>query len=293
VRLLVIAPGHFVGEEIKSAFLRDRLSATVDSIVPLQSERIPDLPDAEALRTYDAVFLDPELVPPTKNGPSDLWSSLRMGDQVLRCLRERAPELPVIAITGWLTLSPELATEVTMLPFDGYLARQIVSRPTFSNTQLMRVMKRAQEARANTKNHGAHEWDVFVCHASEDKETIVEPLVKALTDAGIRCWYDRQQIFWGESIITKVSAGLAAARYVLVVLSVAALQKAWPQKELSAALGREIESRDSRILPLFANAGETATIRAQLPLLADKKYIVWTGTAAPVMDAIRSRLTGD
>ena len=30
------------------------------------------------------------------------------------------------------------------------------------------------------------EWDVFICHASEDKETFVRPLAEALQRAGLR-----------------------------------------------------------------------------------------------------------
>ncbi|MBL7152784.1 MAG: toll/interleukin-1 receptor domain-containing protein [Phycisphaerae bacterium] len=34
------------------------------------------------------------------------------------------------------------------------------------------------------------EYDVFVCHASEDKDS-VEPFAEALRDKGLSVWYDR------------------------------------------------------------------------------------------------------
>ena len=36
--------------------------------------------------------------------------------------------------------------------------------------------------------------DVFICHASEDKDRVTEPLVKAFQNAGITYWYDRAEI---------------------------------------------------------------------------------------------------
>ena len=37
-------------------------------------------------------------------------------------------------------------------------------------------------------------WEVFICHASEDKAKVVEPLYRHLDSVGIRCWYDRGEI---------------------------------------------------------------------------------------------------
>ncbi|MFM7790885.1 MAG: TIR domain-containing protein, partial [Microcystis panniformis] len=50
--------------------------------------------------------------------------------------------------------------------------------------------------------------DVFICHASEDKLLIVEPLVSCLEKADITFWYDRAEIKWGDSITAKVNEGL-------------------------------------------------------------------------------------
>src|SRR3712207_2711143 len=32
-------------------------------------------------------------------------------------------------------------------------------------------------------------WDVFISHASEDKNDFVRPLARALSDAGVRTWF--------------------------------------------------------------------------------------------------------
>ncbi len=39
--------------------------------------------------------------------------------------------------------------------------------------------------------------DIFISHASEDKEQIVLPLVRALDAAAITYWLDGAEIGWG------------------------------------------------------------------------------------------------
>ena len=35
------------------------------------------------------------------------------------------------------------------------------------------------------------EWDAFLCHASEDKKSLVEPLVAELQKYGLKIWFDK------------------------------------------------------------------------------------------------------
>ena len=93
--------------------------------------------------------------------------------------------------------------------------------------------------------------DIFICHASEDKEEVAIPLVKALDDAGITYWYDQAEIKWGDSITQKVNDGLKISRYVVVILSEAFISKNWPQRELNSALNIEASSKEVRVLPLL------------------------------------------
>ncbi|MEI4902521.1 toll/interleukin-1 receptor domain-containing protein, partial [Klebsiella pneumoniae] len=59
--------------------------------------------------------------------------------------------------------------------------------------------------------------DIFICHASEDRDDVVRPLVEAFTAAGISCWYDEAEIQWGDSITQKVNEGLGASKFVVVI----------------------------------------------------------------------------
>jgi len=57
--------------------------------------------------------------------------------------------------------------------------------------------------------------DIFVCHASEDKDYVVRPQVEAFTIAGVSCWYDEAEIQWGDSITQKANEGLALSKFLL------------------------------------------------------------------------------
>ena len=129
--------------------------------------------------------------------------------------------------------------------------------------------------------------DVFLCHASEDKATVVRPLYQALTAANITCWLDEAEIQWGDSITKKVNDALANSRYVIVVLSEAVLNKNWPQRELFAVLNLEASSGEVKILPLIV--GER-TVLAKLPLLNDKAYLPWNNDPQPIVSALAKRL---
>ena len=116
-------------------------------------------------------------------------------------------------------------------------------------------------------------WDVFISHASEDKETIVEPLVQLLEENGISCWYDKKDIGWGDSIVESISNGLKKSKYALVVLSENFISKGWTKAELNSMLNMEIENAQKKVLPLLV--GDEKEIIERLPLLRDKKYLIW------------------
>ena len=83
-------------------------------------------------------------------------------------------------------------------------------------------------------------WDVFICHASEDKPAFVAPLAKALGESGLSVWYDDRTLRMGDSLRQKIDEGLANARYGIVVLSKPFFEKKWTQHELDGLMSREI-----------------------------------------------------
>lgn len=110
------------------------------------------------------------------------------------------------------------------------------------------------------------EYDVFICHASEDKG-FVEPLAGALKDKGLRVWYDRFELKIGDSLRQKIDYGLANSRYGAVVLSEAFFTKSWPQAELDALASRQNAEGRKVILPIWHEI-EANLVQQHSPLLA-------------------------
>jgi hypothetical protein len=110
-------------------------------------------------------------------------------------------------------------------------------------------------------------WDVFISHASEDKDEIARPLAMLLQAKGLRVWLDEQQLRLGDSLSRKINDGLAFSRFGIVVVSESFLGKDYPQKELQALLARQ--SADERyILPILHRV-DHSVLKHRIPLLGD------------------------
>jgi hypothetical protein len=71
------------------------------------------------------------------------------------------------------------------------------------------------------------QWDIFLSHASEDKQVVAIPLAESLRRLGVRVWLDKLQIDLGDSIRQKIDGGLANSRFGVVILSAAFFSKNW------------------------------------------------------------------
>ena len=116
------------------------------------------------------------------------------------------------------------------------------------------------------------QYDCFLCHASEDKEDLVQPLADILTQFGARIWYDRFVLKVGDSLSRKIDEGLATSTYGAVVLSPDFFQKAWPEYELRGLVARELGS-EKVIIPIWHNVTKDEVL-SYSPPLADKMAIV-------------------
>ena len=111
--------------------------------------------------------------------------------------------------------------------------------------------------------------DVFISHASEDKDTIARPLYGALVAKGVVVWFDEATLELGDSLRRKIDEGLARCRYGIVILSPRFLAKEWPQRELDGLVARETASGEKAILPVWHDL-DAATLRKYSPTLADR-----------------------
>jgi len=111
-------------------------------------------------------------------------------------------------------------------------------------------------------------FDVFISHASEDKDEIVRPLAHALKQQGLDVWYDEFELRLGDSLRRKIDAGLARSTFGIVVLSQAFFKKDWPNYELDGLVTRAVTG-EQVLLPIWHKLTKQEVI-AYSPSLADK-----------------------
>lgn len=102
-------------------------------------------------------------------------------------------------------------------------------------------------------------FDVFISHASEDKDEVVRPLANALREAGLSVWYDEFELRIGDSLRRKIDRGLGSSRFGVVVLSQAFFGKGWPEYELDGLVTRAV-SGEQILLPIWHNVSKREVI---------------------------------
>ena len=131
----------------------------------------------------------------------------------------------------------------------------------------------------------SREYDVFISHASEDKETIVAALVDALLAERLTVWYDDTELRIGDSLRRKIDAGVAKSRVGLVVLSKAFMGKNWTNYELDGIVTRSV-TEEQVLLPIWHGVTKSEVI-AFSPSIADK---LARSTATHTVEEIASEI---
>ena len=121
-------------------------------------------------------------------------------------------------------------------------------------------------------------WDVFISHASEDKDSFVRPLAISLQCLGATVWYDEFSLHLGDSLSRSIDKGLTRSRFGLVIITPHFLQKPWPEYELRGLVAREIEE-DRVILPIWHGVTRRQVVEFSSPL-ADKVALKTEGLSA-------------
>lgn len=128
-------------------------------------------------------------------------------------------------------------------------------------------------------------YDLFVCHASEDKDTLVRPLAEALKAERVEVWYDEFSLELGDSIRRSIDLGLQQSRFGVVVLSQAFFDKRWTQYELDGLTEIEMRGRGKVLLPVWHGVTHT-DVFARSPSLANRNAVSSKNGLASVVAAI-------
>jgi hypothetical protein len=132
---------------------------------------------------------------------------------------------------------------------------------------------------------GSKSYDVFISHASEDKDEVVRTLAHALSTQDLEVWYDEFTLRIGDSLRQKIDKGLANSRVGLVVLSPAFLSKGWTNYELDGIVTRSV-SGEQILLPIWHNITKQQVVDFS-PSLADK---VARSTATHTVEEIANEI---
>ena len=111
-------------------------------------------------------------------------------------------------------------------------------------------------------------FDVFISHASEDKESFVRQLAHALEARHLRVWYDEFTLRPGDSLRRSIDHGLLTSHAGIVIFSPSFFAKRWTAYELDGLVQLHAGTSDqvagvgpgSRIIPIWhgVDANEVA-----------------------------------
>jgi len=134
------------------------------------------------------------------------------------------------------------------------------------------------------------DWEVFISHASEDKDAVARPLANHLSALGVKVWLDESELFLGDSLRTKIDAGLAKSRFGAVILSPSFFAKNWTKAELDGLIARESDGLKV-VLPVWHNVNRDE-VQSHSPMLAGRLAASTDNGLANVAKAILAAIEG-
>jgi hypothetical protein len=147
------------------------------------------------------------------------------------------------------------------------------------------LVRRDPSPAFGTTGRVTRDYDVFISHATEDKEGVVRPLAHALNSGGLKVWYDEFELRIGDSLRRKIDSGLARSRFGIVVLSRAFFRKGWTNYELDGLVTLAI-SGEQVLLPIWHEITKQELLDFS-PSLADK---VARSTGTHTIDEIANEI---
>lgn len=114
---------------------------------------------------------------------------------------------------------------------------------------------------------GPSKRDVFISHASEDKDSLARPLTNELIRRGLSVWFDEYELVLGDPLRQNIDNGLAESTVGVVILSHHFFAKSWPLRELEGLHARLTSGENNVIVPIWHELTEQDVLEYS-PLLA-------------------------
>lgn len=143
----------------------------------------------------------------------------------------------------------------------------------------------------NVDRSEATEFDVFISHATEDKD-FAGPLAHGLRTAGLRVWFDDFELGLGDSLNERINYGLSRSRYGVVVLSPTFFKKHWTQFEMNGFVARQT-SGQKVILPIWHRITKSEILEQAPPLADIVSLNSSTQSIDEIVNAILERVKGE
>lgn len=128
-------------------------------------------------------------------------------------------------------------------------------------------------------------FDVFISHATEDKDGFVNEFVEELKNRNVKVWVDALRIQWGDSLRKSIDEGLKKSHFGIVVISPYFIAKGWTQYELDGLFEREM-SGGKVILPIWHNITKNEVQKFSPSLAGRKAMTTEMMTAGEIADEL-------
>jgi len=141
--------------------------------------------------------------------------------------------------------------------------------------------------RESIEKQGARpdKYDVFLCHAWDDRRTAAKDLNDALKNAGVSVWFSEKEVLLGSNLMREIDKGLSKSRAGLVLVTESFINRVKAEgiadKELSALLARDL------LVPIVHGV-TYEDLREESPLLASRSGL---DTADDTMAEIATKIS--
>jgi hypothetical protein len=114
-----------------------------------------------------------------------------------------------------------------------------------------------------------HKYDIFISHASEDKDSFVRVLAEKLESEGYNVWYDEFTLELGSSLTESIQKGIKESLFGLIILSKSFFKKEWTKRELNALMSKELLFKEKILLPIWLDVSFEEVFNFS-PILVDR-----------------------
>ena len=128
-------------------------------------------------------------------------------------------------------------------------------------------------------------YDVFLCHAWDDRRETAKELHDALVRAGVSVWFSENEVLLGSNLMREIDKGLSKSRAGVVLVTKSFIKRIKAEgvanKELSALLARDL------LVPIVHGVTYD-DLREESPLLASRSGF---DTADDTMEEIATKIS--